>query len=237
MELNLMRQEPLQEAPREVHSHGGFNPYVNNEGTTLGICGSDFALVASDTRQSNGQYNINSRYTPKAFALSNGTVLATTGCFADGKQLVEDMEQRAQLYFHKHDKQMSTPAMAQMLSQLLYSRRFFPYYVFPIFAGLDPKGKGLVYNYDALGNIESVSHYACGSASALLTPFLDNQIKRAHQRGADPEVKPTREQATKLAIDAFTSATERDIYTGDWLEIFIIDSQGVHVEKRELKHD
>ncbi|KAJ2534636.1 Proteasome subunit beta type-6, partial [Coemansia sp. RSA 1933] len=62
-------------------------------------------------------------------------------------------------------------------------------------------------------------------------------LQRQHQRGADPNAKPTREQAIKLTIDAFTSATERDIYTGDWLEIFIIDSEGVHLQKRELKHD
>ncbi|KAJ1801481.1 Proteasome subunit beta type-6 [Coemansia sp. RSA 2399] len=237
MEFDLMGQAPLQEAPREVHNHGGFNPYVDNKGTSLGICGEDFALIAADTRQSNGGYNINSRYTPKAFKLSNGAVLATTMCFADSTQLVEDIEQRAQLYFHKHDKQMSTPAMAQLLSQVLYSRRFFPYYVFPILAGMDPKGKGAVYTYDALGNMERTSHYAYGSATSLLTPFLDNQIKRDHQRGADQATLPSREQATKLAIDAFTSAAERDIYTGDWLEIFIIDNDGVHVEKRALKKD
>ncbi|KAI9505452.1 Proteasome subunit beta type-6 [Coemansia spiralis] len=233
---SLLSHEIGYSAPIEVHNHG-FSPYVNNEGTSLGICGEDFVLVASDTRQSNGGYSINARRSPKAFELSNRTVIATTGCAADAKQLVEDMEQRAQYYVHKHGREMSTPAMAQVLSQLLYTRRFFPYYVFPIFAGLDAKGKGAVYNYDAIGNIECVSHYAYGSAAALLQPFLDNQINKAHQRGADTTAKPSRAQAVKLAIDAFTSATERDIYTGDWLEIFIVDSEGVHKLTRELKHD
>ncbi|KAJ2816095.1 Proteasome subunit beta type-6, partial [Coemansia sp. 'formosensis'] len=90
---------PMHSAPTEVpvehHSHGGWDPYVDNGGTSLAIAGKDFVIVASDARQSDG-YSINSRYDPKAFTLSNQTVLATTGYAADAKRLVEVLEQNAQ---------------------------------------------------------------------------------------------------------------------------------------------
>jgi 20S proteasome subunit beta 6 len=35
---------------------------------------------------------------------------------------------------------MSAPALAQMLSTILYSKRFFPYYVWNILGGLDENG-------------------------------------------------------------------------------------------------
>jgi 20S proteasome subunit beta 6 len=47
----------------------------------------------------------------------------------------------------------------------------------------------------------------------------------------------SKEQAIKLVKDAFTSATERDIHTGDYLEIFVVTKQGVQVERIDLKKD
>jgi 20S proteasome subunit beta 6 len=36
---------------------------------------------------------------------------------------------------------MSTPAVAQMLSTMLYGKRFFPYFVWNTLGGLDENGK------------------------------------------------------------------------------------------------
>lgn len=45
------------------------------------------------------------------------------------------------------------------------------------------------------------------------------------------------EQVIKLVKDAFASATERHIEVGDGLEIYIVDSTGVRIERSELKKD
>ncbi|KAJ1852044.1 Proteasome subunit beta type-6 [Coemansia sp. RSA 1822] len=236
MDFAMQAQLGPKQEPISAHGHSHWNPYANTNGTSLAIAGEDFVLVASDTRQSDG-YSINTRYDSKAFELSNSSVLAISICSADGKRLHEVLEQRAQVYYHKHDKHIGTQALAQLLSNTLYGRRMFPYYVFPILAGIGPDGRGVAYSYDALGNMKDVTHIAYGSASALVQPFLDNQVGHLNQRGADLDARLDREQARKVAIDAFTGATERDIYTGDWLEIYIVDANGVHKEVRELKHD
>lgn len=45
-----------------------FNPYTENGGTILAIAGADFAVIAGDTRQTEG-YSIQTRYAPKVFRL------------------------------------------------------------------------------------------------------------------------------------------------------------------------
>lgn len=80
------------------------------------------------------------------------------------------------MYLYEHNKEMSTSAVAQMLSIMLYYKRFFPYYVSNILAGLDANGKGIVCSYDPIGHYEFSRYRAGGSAGALLQPLLDNQV-------------------------------------------------------------
>ncbi|KAJ3228294.1 Proteasome subunit beta type-1 [Clydaea vesicula] len=211
-----------------------FNPHTDNGGTTLAIAGKDFCLVAGDTRQSEG-YSINTRYAPKVHELSNGSVLATSGMYADSVNLVLNIETRLEWYKHKHNKTMSATASAQMLMTVLYQKRFFPYYVFNILGGVDEKGEGCVFSYDPVGCYRRETYQAHGSSAALIQPFLDNQCGAKHQNIKEELL--TLDQAMKITKDAFASATERDIYTGDYLEIFVIKKSGVTKHKFDLKKD
>lgn len=46
-----------------------------------------------------------------------------------------------------------------------------------------------------------------------------------------------RAQVMNIVKDAFTSAGERDICTGDHVDIWVIDKDGVHKERLDLKYD
>ena len=50
-------------------------------------------------------------------------------------------------YQFAHRRPMSVAAMAQLLGNTLYYKRFFPYYTFNLCAGLDAEGAPLVINH------------------------------------------------------------------------------------------
>jgi 20S proteasome subunit beta 6 len=163
-------------------------------------------------------------------------VIATSGMLADQLTLHKTLKARMVFYKQQHRKEMTTPSVAQMLSNTLYYKRFFPYYTFNIIAGLDEEGKGAVYGYDAVGSYQRVPVVCQGTGHELIQPVVDNQIDRKHQAGKGLwEI--SEEDAISLVQDSFTSAGERDIYTGDSVDIAIINKDGIRWEKFELKKD
>jgi 20S proteasome subunit beta 6 len=214
-----------------------FSPYSDNGGSVVAIAGEDFVVIASDTRLSGHGYAILSREQPKLFKLlGDKIVLGSTGCWCDILTFCKVVEMRMKSYKHTHNKDMTTPAVAQMTATMLYHKRFFPYYISNILAGLDKDGKGVVYSYDPVGHCEKTTYRAGGSACTLLQPLLDNQVGKKNMEGADL-APPTMEKALNIIHDVFISAAEREIHTGDGIHINIITKDGIKEETIPLRRD
>eukprot|EP00457_Paulinella_chromatophora_P015066 gb/GEZN01015604.1/.p1 GENE.gb/GEZN01015604.1/~~gb/GEZN01015604.1/.p1 ORF type:complete len:229 (-),score=28.74 gb/GEZN01015604.1/:145-831(-) len=211
-----------------------FSPYQDNGGTAIGVCGKDYAIVAGDTRMSEG-YSISSRFVTKVCKLTDQCVISSAGQQSERNTLHKVLQMKLTTYKHDHRKDMSCTAVAQLLSNTLYFKRFFPYYTFNIVGGLDSQGVGAVYGYDAVGSFERVPYVVTGSASALITSILDNQVGFKTQSGNKKDL--TVDECVDLVKDCLTSAGERDIYTGDSAEICIITKDGVKIERFALKLD
>lgn len=228
--------------------------YTDNGGTTLGITGNDFAILAGDTRSTSG-YSINSRYTPKVFKIGGDDetgegahiVLSVVGFAADGNALKERLDAIVKMYRYQHGKKITVKACAQRLATILYGKRFFPYYTNAILGGLDEDGKGALYSYDPVGSYEREQCRTAGAAASLIMPFLDNQVnfKNQYIPGSGevhalqqklPEPLP-RKEVEQLVRDAFTSAVERHIEVGDGLQILTITKDGIEEQFVSLKRD
>ncbi|KAH9825390.1 proteasome subunit beta type-6-like [Teratosphaeria destructans] len=246
-------QQQPQTASGEPRQHA-FYPYTDNGGSTLGISGDTFTILAGDTRSTSG-YNINTRYEPKLFRIGGDgpehvgskIVLSVVGFAADGHALQERLDTIVKLYKYQHGKDISVHACAQRLSHILYNKRFFPYYVQAILGGIDEEGKGALYSYDPVGSYEREYCRAAGAAASLIMPFLDNQVNLKNQyepgsvQGLEKKQlvpQPLDRQTTEeLVRDAFTSAVERHIEVGDGLQMMVITSEGIQEIYHDLKKD
>jgi 20S proteasome subunit beta 6 len=214
-----------------------FSPYTDNGGTVVAISGKNFVVIASETRLSSG-YSVYTREQTKLFQLTSKTVLGSTGCWCDALTFAKVIETRVKNYLFEHNKPMSTPACAQLISTMLYYKRFFPYYISNIVAGLDEDGCGAVYSYDPVGHFERHTYRAAGSSCTLIQPFLDNLVGGKNKVGVTPgSVELSLEDTIKIVKDVFISAGERDIYVGDHVDIRVITTDGIQQMRFNLRRD
>mmetsp|Transcript_21593 Transcript_21593/g.24014 ORF Transcript_21593/g.24014 Transcript_21593/m.24014 type:complete len:243 (+) Transcript_21593:13-741(+) len=212
----------------------GFNPYVVNNGTVAAVAGKDFCKVVGDTRCSLG-YSILSRDLSKISQLTKKCVIATSGMRADAINLHKVLQWKVKTYRARFNKDPDIDVIARILGNTLYGRRFFPYYTFNLLCGVNSEGEGAMYGYDAVGSYDRVNCGSMGSGSELVTPILDNQVK---DHNVLEPLAPTDVDAVENVLrDAMHAATERDIYTGDNLEMVTIDKDGVRIEKEAMRRD
>jgi 20S proteasome subunit beta 6 len=226
--------------PKPYKVHGDvfqhrWSPYTDNGGTILAVAGEDYCALISDTRLSQG-YSIHTRENSKVIQLTPHVLLASAGMQSDRETLHRVLKMRMSDYEHEHKKPPSLEAVAQLLSTMLYHKRFFPYYTFNVLAGTDSTGKGGVYVYDAIGSHERVPWAANGSGGHQVMSVLDSQVGKTNQ--TIPGAPLDRVGVINVMKDAITSVGERDILTGDSAEVFVIDAKaGVDKTIMELKKD
>jgi len=223
--------------PYKVHGdvfQHRWSPYTDNGGTILAVAGEDYCALISDTRLSQG-YSIHTRENTKVVQLTPHVLLASAGMQAERETLHRVLKMRMSDYEHEHRKAPNLEAVAQLLSTMLYHKRFFPYYTFNVLAGTDSKGKGGVYVYDAIGSFERVPWAANGSGGHQVMSVLDSQVGKTNQ--TIPGAPLDRVGVINVMKDAITSVGERDILTGDSAEVFVVDAAGVDKTMMELKKD
>lgn len=214
-----------------------WSPYDDNGGTCVAVSGEDCAVLIADTRMCKG-YNIHSRKGSKVTELTSKCVIGSCGMQADAWALHRLLKAQITMYKHNHRKEPNITSIAQLLSTILYGKRFFPYYTFNVLSGIDDEGVGATYHYDAIGSFERVPYTTSGSGSSLAHSVMDTQIA---QDNFAPEHKRkgtlTQLEIADLCQDVMNSTAERDIHTGDGIEIFVINRAGITKQTQALKLD
>lgn len=218
-----------------------WGPYELNGGTVVGVAGPDFTVMGCSTRMSSG-YSILTRKKSKIWQMNDKVILGSAGMQADAHALTSRLHIHHNDYKDKMSRDMTVQTASQVLSNTLYYKRFFPYYTFNILGGVgtddDAKEEdavaGYIYSYDAIGSFERDPFGACvGSGTELITPLLDF-VEKEWKAG---RWKKTRDAVEKLVLDCFHLAAEKDIYTGDQVELFIVTKDGTTRKFVPIRHD
>merc|ERR1719204_2251597 len=157
---------------------------------------------------------------------------------ADRFELHTILQLRLKQYKLEHGKEMEISAIAQLLMNTLYGRRFFPYYTFNLLCGVNSDGQGVVYGYDAIGSYKEDGYGAVGSSMEMVSPMLDLTVHRMHDTNYKKQ-KPalTLDECTNTVKAVLNACAERDIECGDGLKLIVITPDGVKQEILPLRQD
>lgn len=209
--------------------------YANNSGSIMTFKQKDYILLACDTRHSS-KMGINSRKMVKFYQFQD-FIFAGIGFYPDFNEVYFRLKFEAERYENENDRKITLSELAHILMNILYSRRTsLIYYVFPVLIGKNENGEPTIYTFDCVGSYEEVMCQCYGSSQQIIQPLLDSVIMKYNQENA---VKTELEQheAVELAKKAFYASAERDVNTGDYLQIIIYKKDGIFEEIIDLRKD
>ena len=150
-----------------------------NGGAVLAMSGDNCVAIASDLRFGRELQTISTDFTKvnsiifyillnifflQVFEMNPHLWVGLPGLATDILTVKQKIEFRMNMYELKETRQMRPKTFANMVSNMLYERRFGPFFVEPIVAGLDPETfQPYICNMDLIGNDSQASQKNFGS--------------------------------------------------------------------------
>jgi len=121
----------------------------------------------------------------RVFKMNNRTLLGISGLVTDVMTVHEELAMKCDLYKLREDREMSPQTFDSMVSRFLYSKRFGPYFVEPLIAGLQgPDFTPFISGQDVLGCPVATNDFVvAGTAKASLCVFFLCLSPRVHTAG------------------------------------------------------
>lgn len=179
--------------------------------TTVGIVLRDHVILAADKRATSGHY-IAHKHVKKIVRIADNAAITTAGLVADAQALADYL--RAQSMYHKLSTglPMSLRSMAYLLSLILNESKFYPYIVQLLLGGYDYYEGPKLYAIELFGDVTEERYTATGSGSPIAIGIIESEYR---------EDLPV-DEAIKLAVRAVVSASLRDAFSGEGVDVAVI---------------
>jgi proteasome beta subunit len=182
--------------------------------TTVGLVCSDGVVLATDTRVTAGGFIAHKRG-KKLLKIDDNIAMTISGGVADAQNVVDILKYYTNIYRIEKGRQMPVKSAAQIVSNVLFSSRLYPYLADVLVGGVDNSG-GSLFNVDFFGSLNQEKMIATGSGSPVAYGILEGEFKEG-----TPVLK-----AYPLAAKAIISAIRRNVFTGDHFDVGILDKGG-----------
>ncbi|KAF4637134.1 hypothetical protein G7Y89_g942 [Cudoniella acicularis] len=199
------------------------SPFSINGGACVAMVGKDCVAIACDLRLGLQSLTVSNNF-PKIFSYGD-VYLGLTGLATDVSTVSDLFRYKVNMYRLREERNISPSTMANLVSSSLYERRFGPFFVSPVVAGLDQKtGKPFICGFDSIGCIDFAKDF-------IVSGTASDQLFGTCEGLWEPDLGP--EDLFETISQALLNAVDRDALSGWGAHVYIIEKD--KVTKRLLK--
>ncbi|KAK5575825.1 hypothetical protein RB653_006959 [Dictyostelium firmibasis] len=122
-----------------------------NGGACIVMTGKNCVAIASDLRFGIQQQTISNDF-PKVYRINDKCFVGISGLVTDAQTLYQKLVFRHNLYKLREERDMSPRVVSNLLTNMLYEKRFGPYFTEPLICGLEgPENKPFISGMDLIG--------------------------------------------------------------------------------------
>jgi proteasome beta subunit len=178
--------------------------------------------MAADRRATAGHLVL-SKNTKKAVKINDYLVMSGTGNASDIEMQKKIIAAQLKLKELKSKKRPTIKEAANLIGMVTYQNirqpAMIPSIVGTLVAGFNEDGTTELYTIEPAGTAMKVEDYDANFGSGM--PFVLGLLERQYKKDI------TTEEATKLAIEAIKSSSQRDTASGSGIDVFIITKEGI----------
>lgn len=183
--------------------------------TTVGIICTDGTILGADRKATMG-YLVASKDAQKILQVADHLGMTIAGLVGDAQALERYIKAELRLYELQEDRRISVAAASHLIANILYGRRFYPYYVQLLLGGHD--GQPGLFSLGADGSVmQEKEFFSTGSGSPTALGVLEHSYRKG---------MPVAE-GKALVAQSVWAATQRDIGSGgSGIDLVVIDHTG-----------
>ena len=193
-------------------------------GTIVAVKARDGVVIGGEKRLSYEGF-ILSRNVRKVYPITDRIGVGFAGLTGDMQFLVRALKFEAKNYELTHKRSPSPRNIAKMLSIILYSYKLFPLFTEVVVGGYNREGKPEIYVLDPVGSLIEEKYVALGSGGKIALGYIEPQYSE----------DLTRDKAVELVLGAIKTVVERDVLSGDGVDLLVITPEGYEVKEYLFK--
>jgi proteasome beta subunit len=183
-------------------------------GTAVGLKTREGVVLATDKRVTYEGFVL-SKQAKKVYMITGRIGVAFAGLMGDVGYLTKLLKLESKSYELRVGRDIKTRSLAKILSLILYNYKLIPMFTETIVGGYDEEGPAL-FVLDPVGSLIEEKYAAVGSGSQLALGYIEPKYRE------DLKV----EEAEKIAVEAIKTVIERDVLSGDGVDVVIITKEG-----------